>query len=98
MRWAHFQRYLNLLPQHAPPARHNYAKPRHLWEVQSGKVRGPDPRLPEADVCIDITWYRHHTEANQHTLCGVMRSLLVCCEVGKRGRVTLLLKNRYQVV
>ena len=30
----------------------------HLWEVQSGKARGPDLRLREADVCIDITWYR----------------------------------------
>ena len=33
-RWAHFQRYLGLLPQHAPPARGNYVQRRHLSEVQ----------------------------------------------------------------
>ena len=32
-RWAHFQRYLGLLPRHAPPARGDYVQPRHLWEV-----------------------------------------------------------------
>ena len=53
--WAHFQRYLHLLPQHAPPARYDYVQPRHLWEVQSGKARGPKVRQPEGDVCIDIT-------------------------------------------
>ena len=53
-RWAHFQKYLGLLPQHAPRARGDYVQPRHLWEVQSGKARGPDLRLPEADVCIDL--------------------------------------------
>ena len=74
IRWAHFRRYLQLLPQHAPPARTNYVQPRHLWEVQSGKARGLDLRLPEADVCIDISWYRHLTEADQYTLCVVMRS------------------------
>ena len=29
-RWAHFQGYLELLPQHAPPARIDYFQPRHL--------------------------------------------------------------------
>ena len=90
--WAHFRRYLHLLPHHAPPASTNYVQPRHLWEVQSGKAQGPDLRLPEADVGIDISWYRHLTEANQYALCAVMRSPPVCCTVGKRGRVTLLLK------
>ena len=61
--------------------------------MQSGKARGPDPRLTEADVCIDISWYGHLTKADQDTLCTVMRSPLVCCTVGKRGRVTLLLKH-----
>ena len=92
-RWAHFQRYLGLLPQHAPPARGDYVQPRHLWEVQSGKARGPDLRLPEADVCIHISWYRHLTEADQKTLCTVVRSPPVSRTVGRRGRVTLLLKN-----
>ena len=73
-RWAHFQKYLGLLLQHAPPARGDYVQPHHLWEVQSGKARGPDLRLPEADVCIHITWYRHLTEADQVTLCAVVRS------------------------
>ena len=92
-RWAHFQKYLGLLPQHAPPARGDYLQPRHLWEVQSGKARGPDLRLPEADVCINITWYRHLTEADQVTLCAVVRSPPVSRTVGRRGRVTLLLKK-----
>ena len=52
----HLQRYLELLP-HAPSTRMDYVEPRHLWEVQSGKAHGPDLRLPEADVYIDITWY-----------------------------------------
>ena len=56
VRWAHFQWYLCLLPQHDPLARGAYIRPRHLWDVQSGKARGPDLRLPTADVCIDITW------------------------------------------
>ena len=51
-RWAHFQKCLGLLPQHAPPARGDYVQPRHLWEVQCGRARGPDLRLPKADVCI----------------------------------------------
>ena len=97
-RWAHFQRYLGLLPQHAPPARGDYAQPRHLWEVQSGKARGPDLRLPEADICIDISWYRHLTEADQKTLCTVGRSPPVSRTVNRRGRVTLLLKNPDQPV
>ena len=58
IRWAHFKQYLALLPQHAPPARTDYVQPRHLWEVQSGKAWGPDLHLPEADVCIGISWYR----------------------------------------
>ena len=78
--------------------RTNYVQPRHLWEVQSGKARGPDLRLPEADVCIDISWYRHLTEADHDTLCTVMRSPLVCRTVCKRGRVTLLLKHPDQRV
>ena len=98
VRRAHFQRYLHLLPQHVPPARNDYVQPRHLREVQSGKAWGLDLHLPEADVCIDITWYRHLTEADQHTLCDVMRSPPVCCTVGKRGRVTLLLKHLDQPV
>ena len=73
-RWAHFQRYLELLPRQALPARGEYVRPRHLWEVQSGKASGPDLRLPEADVCIDITWYRHLTEADQEALCAVVRA------------------------
>ena len=89
VRWAHFKQYLELVPQHAPPARTDYVHPCHLWEVQSGKARGPDLRLPEADVCIDISWYRHLTEADQETLCAVMRSPQVCRTVGKRGWVTL---------
>ena len=96
-RWAYFQKYLGLLPQHAPPARGDYVQPRHLWEVQSGKARGPDLHLPEADVCIDIAWYRHLTEADQKTLCAV-RSPPVSRTVGRRGRVTLLLKNPDQPV
>ena len=64
MHWAHFRRYLHLLAQHAPPAKTDYVQPRHLWEVQSGKARGPDLRLPEADVFIDISWYRHLAEAD----------------------------------
>ena len=97
-RWAHFQRYLGLLPQHTPPARGDYVQPRHLWEVQSGKARDPDLRLPEADVCIDIAWYRHLTEADQKTLCTVVRSPPVSRTVGRRGRVTLLLKNPDQPI
>ena len=62
--WAHFKLFLELLPQHAPPAREAYVQPRHLWEVQSGKARGPDLRLSEADVCIDISPYGHLTEAD----------------------------------
>ena len=89
VRWAHFQRYLHLLPQHAPLAGNDYIQPHHLWEVQSGKARGPNLRLPEADVCNDITWYRHLAEADQ---CGIMHNPPVCLVVGKRGRVTLLLK------
>ena len=97
-RWAHFQRYLERLPRHAPPTRDAYVQPRHLWEVQSGKARGPDLRLPKADVCIDISWYRNLTEADQVALCAVMRSPLVCRTVGRHGRVTLLLKNPDQPV
>ena len=96
--WAHFKRYLELLPQHAPPAREAYVQPRHLWEVQSGKARSPNLRLPEADVCIDISWYRHVMEADQVALCAVMRSPLVCRMVSRRGRVTLVLKNPDQPV
>ena len=96
VRWAHFKRYLELLPQHAPPARVDYVQPRHLREVQSGKARGLC--LPEADVCIDISWYRHLTEADRVTLCTVMRSPPVCRTVGRRGRVTLLLKNPDQPI
>ena len=69
--------------------------------MQSGKARGPDLRLPEADVCIDIAWYRHLTEADQKTLCTVVRSPPVSRTVGRRGRrgrVTLLLKNPDQQV
>ena len=66
--------------------------------MQSGKARGPDLRLPEADVCIDIAWYRHLTEADQRTLCTVVRSPPVTRTVGRRGRVTLLLKNPDQPV
>ena len=81
------------MPQHAPPARGDYVQPRHLWEVQSGKARGPDLCLPEADVCIEITWYRHLTEVDQVALCAVVRSPPLSRTVGRRGRVTLLLKN-----
>ena len=66
--------------------------------MQSGKARGPDLHLPEADVCIDITWYRHLTESDQKTLCAVVRSPPVCRTVGRRGPVTLLLKNPDQPV
>ena len=93
-RWAHFQRPLGLLPQHAPSARGHYVQPRQLWEMQSGKARGPHLRLPEADVCIDITWYRHLPEADQGTLCAVVRSP----PVSRRGRVTLFLKTPDQPV
>ena len=86
------------LHQHAPPSGNDYVQPSHLWEVQSGKGRGLDLCLPEADVCIDITWYCHPTEADQITLCGAMRSPPVCRVVGKRGRVTLLLKHPDQPV
>ena len=72
-RWAHFKRYLDLLPKHAPLARIDYVQPSYLWEVQTGKARGPDLRRPEADVNIDISRYRHVTEADQVTLCAVMR-------------------------
>ena len=58
-----------------------------------GKARGLGVRLPEADVCIDISWYRHLAEADPYALCGVMRSRPVCCTMGKSGRVTLLLKH-----
>ena len=92
MRRAHFQCYLHLLTQHAPPARTTYVRPHHFREVQSGKATGPDLRFPEAHVYIDITWYRHLTEADQSTPCGVMSSSPVC-RVGKRGRVTLPLKH-----
>ena len=97
-RWAHLQKYLRLLPQHAPPARGDYVQPRPLWEVQSGKARGPDIRLPDADVCIDIAWYRHLLEADEMTLCTVVSSPPVSRTVGRRGRVTLLLKNLDQPV
>ena len=68
--------------------------------MQSGKARGPDLRLPEADVCIEynLTWYRHLMEADQVTLCAVVRSAPVSRTVGRRGRVTLLLKNPDQPV
>ena len=82
----------------APPARGEYVQPRHLWEVQSGEARGPDLRLPEADVCIDITWYRHLTEADHKILCAVVCNPPVCRTVGRRGRVTLLPKNPDQPV
>ena len=98
VRWAHFKLYPELLPQHAPPARTDYVQPRHLWEAQSGKARGPDLRLPEADACIDISWYRHLTEADQVTLCAVMRSPQVCRTVGRPSRVTLLLKTPDQPI
>ena len=91
------QRYLEVLPQHAPPARLDHLQPRHLWEVQSGKACGPDLRLPEADVWW-ISWYRHLTEADQVTLCAVMRNPPVCRTVGMCGRVTLLLKNPDQPI
>ena len=92
VRWAHFKRYLELLPQHAPPARMGYVQSRHLWEVQCAKARGPHLRLPEADVCINISWYRHQTEADHMTLNAIMRSPPLCRTVGRRGRVTLLVK------
>ena len=75
-----------------------YVHPRHLWEVQSGKARGPDLHVLEVDVRIDISWYRHLTEADQETLCAVMGSPQVCRTVGRRGRVTLLLKKPDQLV
>ena len=83
-RWAYFQRYLRLLPRHAQLARGDYVESRHLWEVQSGKARGPNLRLPEADVCIDITWYWHLPEADQRTICAVVRSPRVSRTVGRR--------------
>ena len=82
IRWAHFWRFLRLLHQHAPPARTDYVQPRHLWEVPLGKARGPDLRLPEADVCIDISWYRHLTQADQYARCAVMRSPPVTAPAG----------------
>ena len=63
-----------------------------------GKAQGPNLRLPEAEVCIDITRHRHLTEADQYTLCNVMRSPQVCGTAGKRGRVTLLLNHPDQPV
>ena len=66
--------------------------------MQSGKARGPDLRLPEADACIAITWYRHLPEAHHRTLCAVVRSPPVSRTEGRRGRVTLLLKNPDQPV
>ena len=66
--------------------------------MQSGKARGPDLHLPEVDVCIDISWYRHRTEAHQDTLCQIMRGPLVCRTVARRGWVTLLLKHPDQPV
>ena len=55
------------------------------------------------DRCIDITWYRHLSEADENTLCAVVRSPPPppppkCCAIGKRGRVTLLLKHPVQPV
>ena len=47
---------------------------------------------------MDISGYRHLTEADQETLCAVMRSPQVCRTSGRRGRVTLLLKNPNQPV
>ena len=98
MHLAHFKRYLPVLPHHAPPAKNDYVQPRHLWEVQLGKIRGPDLSQLEAEVCIDITWDGYLTEAHRSTLCNVMCSPPVCCTVGKRGRVTLLLKHPQQAV
>ena len=87
------QRYLGLLLRHAPLARGEYVQPRHLWEVQSGKARGCNLRLTEADVCIDITRYPHLLEADQRTLCAVVRSPPVSRTVGRRERFILLLKK-----
>ena len=70
----------------------------HLLEVQLGKGRGPDLRLPKANVCIDITWYCHLKEAHPCALCVVMGTYLVCCTAGKCARVTLLLKPHEQPV
>ena len=61
--------------------------------VQAGKARGPNLALPEADVCIDITWFCQLGEDDQHTLCRVVWDHRMCKWVGKRGRVTLLLKD-----
>ena len=94
----HFKRYLKLLLQHAPPAKTDYVHPRHLGDVQSGKARGLDLLLPQTDVCINISWHHHLTEADQVTLCAVMRSPQVCGTVGRRGQVTLLLKNPDQPI
>ena len=93
MRWRVFQTCLHLLPKAPPRALGEYVQPRHLYQVQAGKACGPDLALPEADVCIDITRYRHLSDADQRALCLVMRDPHVCWHVGKRGRVTLLLKD-----
>ena len=66
--------------------------------LQFSKARGPDLRLPEADVCMDITWYQHLTEVDQMTVCAVVRSPPVCLTLGRRGQVTLLLRNPDQPV
>ena len=57
--------------------------------MQSSKAWAPNLHLLEVDVCIDITWDHHLTEAEPYNLCDVMR----ICTVGKCGPVTLLLKH-----
>ena len=84
---------LHLLPKAPLRALGEYVQPRHLYQVQVAKARGPDLALPEAGVCIDITWHRYMSDAHQRTLCLVMCNPRIRPRVGKRGRVTLLLKD-----
>ena len=60
--------------------------------------RGPDLRLPEVDVCMDITWSPYLTEGDRKTLCAVVHSTPVCRTVGRRRWVTLVLKNPDQPI
>ena len=67
-----YQRYVQAMPKHEVQSLTNYIKPKHPWKVEEGKARGRDLTLDDTHVLIDITWYRHLSEADQVERCQAL--------------------------
>ena len=81
------------MPKYEAQPLENYIKPKHLWSVLEGKARGRDLTLHNTHVLIDITWYRHLSQADKFDLCKALGSHAVLRHLGKQGILILLVKN-----